>query len=251
VGAACRRARRAEGRFPAFRTILPVILEAEVGLDRSAPERASETTVDVEADLDDNQRRVVRLCLIGLAVLGIGSMIGAMSVLYLANHFPLLLIALSPTGRHLILVAPTVHPAAFVAVATLRRLVFYVPCFILGRTLGSTALAWLETRFRGAARFVQWLDRIFQRAQYPAVFFLPGPIMSTIAGNAKMPVAIWISLIACGLVLRMLVVVWFGEWLREPIERLLELFDEYWIPGTIVLVAGTALYRWLRRPGRA
>ena len=168
-------------------------------MDRSTPGRASETPADVETGLDDSQRRVVRLCLIGLAVLGTGSMIGAMSVLYLANHFPLLLIALSPTGRHLILVVPTVHPAAFVAVATLRRLAFYVPCFILGRTLGSTALAWLETRFRGAARFVQWLDRIFQRAQYPAVFFLPGPIMSTIAGNAQMPVATWILLIACGL----------------------------------------------------
>ncbi len=219
-------------------------------MDLSAPGRASETPVDVETGLDDSQRRVVRLCLIGLAVLGIGSMIGAMSVLYLANHFPLLLIALSPIGRHLILVVPTVHPAAFVAVATLRRLAFYVPCFILGRTLGSTALAWLETRFRGAARFVQWLDRIFQRAQYPAVFFLPGPIMSTIAGNAQMPVATWIPLVACGLVLRMVVVVWFGEWLREPIERRLELFDEYWIPGTIVLVAGTALYQWRRRTGR-
>ena len=220
-------------------------------MDQSAPERASETPVDVETGLDDDQRRIVRLCLIGLAVLSIGSMIGAMSVLYLANHSPLLLIALSPTGRHLILVVPTVHPGAFVAVATLRRLAFYVPCFILGRTLGSTALAWLETRFRGAAQFVQWLDRIFQRAQYPAVFFLPGPIMSTIAGNAKMPIAAWLPLIACGVVLRMVVVVWFGEWLREPIERVLELFDEYWIPGTIVLVAGTALYQWRRRTGRS
>ena len=219
-------------------------------MDLSAPGRATETPVDVETGPDDSQRRIVRLCLIGLAVLSIGSMIGAMSVLYLANHFPLLLIALSPTGRHLILVVPTVHPGAFVAVATLRRLAFYVPCFILGRTLGSTALAWLETRFRGAARFVQWLDRIFQRAQYPAVFFLPGPIMSTIAGNAKMPVATWLPLIACGVVLRMVVVVWFGEWLREPIERVLELFDEYWIPGTILLVAGTALYQWRKKTGR-
>ena len=219
-------------------------------MDLSASGRASETPIDVETGLDDSQRRVVRLCLIGLAVLSIGSMIGTMSVLYLANRFPLLLIALSPTGSHLVLVVPTVDPVVIVAVATLRRLAFYVPCFILGRTLGNAALAWLEPRFRGAARFMQWLDRIFQRAQYPAVFFLPGPAMSTIAGNAKMPVATWMPLIACGLVLRMIVVVWFGEWLREPIERLLELFDEYWIPGTVVLVAGTALYRWRRRPGR-
>lgn len=201
----------------------------------------------VETGLDDSQRRVVRLCLMILAVLWMSSMIGAMSVLYLANHFPLLLIALSATSRHLILVAPTVHPAAFVAVATLRKLAFYVPCFILGRTLGSAALSWLDTRFRGAARFVHWLDRIFQRAKYPAVFLLPGPIMSTIAGNSGMRVAIWVPLIACGVVLRMVIVLWFGEWLREPIERLLEWFDEYWIPGTIALVAGTLLYQWVRR----
>ncbi|MGE4605307.1 MAG: hypothetical protein AAEJ52_01040 [Myxococcota bacterium] len=213
----------------------------------SASGHGGEAPVDVETDLDGDQRRVVRLCVIGLAILGTGSMIGSMSVLYLANHFPLLLIALSPIGRHLILVAPTVHPTAFIAVATLRRLAFYLPCFILGRTLGPRALAWLHTRFRGAARFVQWLERIFQRARYPAVFLLPGPIMSTIAGKARMPIAKWIPLIAAGLVLRMIVIVWFGEWVREPIERLLALFDEYWIPGTIVLVVGTGIYQIRKR----
>jgi hypothetical protein len=209
--------------------------------------RADEAPVDVEGALDGGQQRIVRRCLMGLAVLGVGSMIGSTSVLYLANRYPLLLIALSPIGRHLILVVPTVHPAAFVTVATLRRLLFYVPCFILGRTLGSTALAWLETRFKGAAGFVRWLERLFQRARYPAVFLLPGPIMSTIAGKARMPITTWISLVASGLVLRMIAIVWFGEWMREPIERLLALFDEYWIPGTIVLVTVTAIYQWRKR----
>ena len=32
-----------------------------------------------------------------------------------------------------------------------------------------------------------------------------------------------------------------------PVERLLEIFDEYWIPGTIVLVCGALLYQWRRR----
>ena len=138
----------------------------------SATGQASEKSIGAETGLDDGQRRVVRLCLIGLAVLGTGSMIGSMSVLYLSNHFPLLLIALSPISRHLVLVAPTVDPALFVAVALGRRLAFYIPCFLLGRNLGDAALTWLDARFRGAARFIQWLDQIFQRAQYPAVFFL-------------------------------------------------------------------------------
>ena len=220
----------------------------EVRLDPSVTaEEASDTRIDLGDGLDDRQRRIVRMCLLGMVVFGIGSTIGAMSVLYLSTHFPLLLIALSPTGRHLILVAPTVHPGAFLAVGTLRRLAFYVLCFVLGRTLGSRALAWLETRSRGAARFVEWLDRIFQRAKYPAVFLLPGPIMSTIAGNAKMSFGTWLPLIAGGVLVRMVAYIWFGEWLREPIERLLEWFDEYWVPGTIVLGVGTLFYQWLRR----
>ena len=75
-----RRVRRAAGsrpvpRFPHYNS---GSLPAEGGLDLPAPERAGETPADVETGLDDRQRRVVRLCLIGLAVLGTGSMIGAL-----------------------------------------------------------------------------------------------------------------------------------------------------------------------------
>ena len=44
----------------------------------------------------------------------------------------------------------------------------------------------------------------------------------------------------------MLLVLGFAEWLRGPIETLLALIDEYWIPGTVVLVIGIAIYRWRR-----
>ena len=42
----------------------------------------------------------------------------------------------------------------------------------------------------------------------------------------------------------------FAEWLREPIEALLEVIDEYWMPGTFVLVLFVLGYRWwLKRKG--
>lgn len=218
-----------------------------MGLGLPAAGQTAEIPPELEAKLDADQRRLVRRCLVVLATLSAGSIAGAASVLYLANHYPLLLIALSPIGRHLILIAPTVAPAPFVAVATLRSLAFYVPCYLLGRALGAKGLEWLETRNPKVARWVHWLNRLFQRARYPAVFLFPGPIMSAIAGNARMPGATWIAWIVSGLVVRMIVIVWFGEWLREPIEELLALFDEYWIPGTIVLVGGTLLYQWRKR----
>ena len=68
------------------------------------------------------ERRIVALCLSILGVLSSGAMLGVAFSLYLVNHYPLLLIALSPLGRHLVLVAPTVHPAAFVVVAVGRHI---------------------------------------------------------------------------------------------------------------------------------
>ena len=49
----------------------------------------------------------------------------------------------------------------------------------------------------------------------------------------------------------MLFVIGVGEWLREPIEALLALIDEYWIPGTAVLVTIVALTQWRRRVASA
>ncbi len=182
-----------------------------------------------------------------LGVLGGGSLLGVAASLYLANNFPLLLIALSPIGRHLILVAPTVDPVAFVAVASIRRLLFYLPCFHLGRTLGPEALVWIEVRAARTGRFVRWLERLFQRASRAVVFALPGPGMSTIAGVSGMPLRVFLPLVSAGLVVRMVLVVAVGEALRAPIERVLALIDEYWIPGTVLLVAGVALYQWRMR----
>ena len=58
--------------------------------------------------LDSEQRKPVRLCLSVLGALGTASLIGVAFSLYLVNHYPLLLIALSPLGRHMVLVAPMV-----------------------------------------------------------------------------------------------------------------------------------------------
>ena len=86
--------------------------------------------------LDSEQRKTVRLCLSVLGALGTASLIGVAFSLYLVNHYPLLLIALSPLGRHMVLVAPMVDPIAFVVVAVARRMGFYLASFHLGRTLG-------------------------------------------------------------------------------------------------------------------
>jgi len=205
---------------------------------------------DIRSRLGPEQLRTIRRSLTVLGVLGTGSMLGGAFSLYLVNHWPLLLIGLSPIGRHLVLVAPTVDPFAFIAVGTTRRLLFYLGSFHLGRALGPAGLEWLERRWARAARFIRWLERLFAFAPRTAVFLLPGPAMSTIAGTAGMAPRVFTPIVVGGLVLRMVTIVYFAEWLREPIEWLLAWIDVYWVPGTVVLVTGIAIHqcvRWRRR----
>jgi membrane protein DedA with SNARE-associated domain len=197
--------------------------------------------------LDAQRRRVVRVCASALAGLSAASMVGVASSLYLVNHAPLLLVALSPIGRHLWLVAPTVDPVAFVLVVVARRMLFYLASFHLGRALGPAGIVWLEQRAAGFGRFVRWLERIFSRAANAVVFFFSGPTVSALAGASGMPPRRFAALAAPGLVLRTVVVVGVAAQVREEIESVLAWIDDHWIPGTVVMVALVAIYGWRRR----
>ncbi len=191
-------------------------------------------------------RASVRRCLLVLGVLSAGNIVGVMSSLYLAVHYPLVLVAISPLGRHLLLVAPSVDPMAFVIVAVLRRTVFATACFFLGRGLGPTAVMWLGARAPRTRRVYRWLEQFFARASTIAILVFPGPAMSAVAGSAGMRTARFVPLVMSGLVLRMLLVLELGEWFQRPIGQLMALIEQYWIGGTVLLVICVVLYQWQR-----
>jgi hypothetical protein len=195
---------------------------------------------------------VVRRCLWVLGFLGGGSALGVAFSLWLVNHAPLLLVALSPLGRHVVLAAPLTHPAVLLLVVVARRLIFYGALFHLGRALGPAGIDWLEARSAVAARFVRWLEGWFARASHLVLLVLAGPTTSALAGISGMRFGVFLPLVATGLAVRMALLIGFAEWLRAPIEQLLALIDEYWIPGTVVLASGVAFFQWRRlRSARA
>ena len=203
--------------------------------------------LEVPSTLTNEERKTTRLCLIALGVLGTGSMVGVAFSLYLVNHYPLLLIALSPLGRHMILVAPIVDPLAFVAVLVGRRMLFYLASFQLGRALGPPGIAWIEARAVRFGRFVRWMERLFARASHAVVLGMAGPTVSVLAGISGMRAGVFFPLATLSLVLRALLVLAFAAWIREYIEIALAWIDAYWVPGTVVMVTLVAVYRWRRR----
>jgi membrane protein DedA with SNARE-associated domain len=198
-----------------------------------------------ETDPSGRARRI-RLSLTALAILSAGSALGVAFFLYLVNHFPLLLIALSPLGRHVVLITPLADPVAIVAVVASRRMLFYAASFHLGRDLGPPGIDWLEQRAARFGRWVRWIERLFNRASRTVVLVGTGPTIAALAGISGMRFSVFMPLAAAGLVVRMALYVAFAGLLREPIEWLLAKIDEIWIPGTIVLVAAVAIYQWRR-----
>jgi len=197
--------------------------------------------------LSAEQRQTTRLCLSALGVFGAGSMIGVAFSLYLINHFPLLLVALSPLGRHIVLAVPLVNPVALVSVGVGRRLLFYLVSFHLGRALGPAGIPWLEARAARFGRFVRWVEGLFSRAPRLVVLLMTGPTVSALAGVSGMRTAVYLPLTTVSVVARMAVMVFFGEVLREYIEVILAWIDEYWLPGTLVMVVAVGIYRWRRQ----
>ena len=174
-------------------------------------------------------------------------MVGIAFSLYLTINFPLLLNALAPLDRHLILVAPAVNPFALLAIVVTRRFVLDLLFYFIGRAAGPTAIAWIEQRYSRTGRFIRWLERFFERSSRFALVLLPGPIMSTLAGSSGMRIALYVPLVLLGLVLRTTVLLSAAAWLRGPIETLRGWIDTYWLPGTVVLVIGVAIYGWRQR----
>jgi hypothetical protein len=197
--------------------------------------------------LDSEEQRIIRLSLSALGILGTGSLVGAAFSLALVTHAPLLLVALSPLGRHIVLAAAKVDPVALVAVVVVRRMLFYLASFHLGRALGPRGIPWIEARAARLGAFVRWLERLFARASHTVVLLMAGPTVSALAGISGMRTGVFVGLASLSLVGRMLLVLGFAAWMREPIEAVLAWIDQYWLPGTIVMVLMVAAYRFGRR----
>jgi hypothetical protein len=216
---------------------------AVLSVARPAGEGASEPGLL----LSDEQRRRTRLWLSVLGAVAMCSVTGTAFSMYLVKHQPLLLIALSPLARHLLLVAHRVDPLAFIALGTLRRFVFYVPFFELSRDLGAPALELLDRRMRGLRPYIGFLQRVFAFAPHVFVLISPGPVMATLAGSGGVRRGAYVPLVLVGLCLRLWIWLVIAEWAREPIEALLAWIDRYWVPGTVLLVTALVLYHWRQR----
>lgn len=186
-----------------------------------------------------------------IGVLTVGAWTGLAFAPYLMSNYPLVLIGISPASRHMVFVAPIVGPWLVLLVGGGRTLLFTTTAYFLGRAIGEPGLLWLDQHSKNFSRFVRWLQRLFQRWSYFAIFIFPLGAMASIAGAARIPPVPFFICAIAGITFRLSVLVLLAESIREPLMVFIELVRTYQLPGTVICVVGVVGYQlWKRRgPG--
>lgn len=163
-------------------------------------------------------RRTLVLLVAPIIVLVIAANVGNALWPSLIKSHPLLLIALDPRNRWLILVAKEVDAFSFFTVGFVRRILSDPLFYALGFLYGDRAVRWVERRFAPDTGLVEWMEKRFSKLAPFLVFFFPGNLVCVLAGASKMKPLVFAIVNAAGTV-TMLVLIWlFADAVERPVD---------------------------------
>jgi len=168
---------------------------------------------------------------------------------WLATHHPLLLVAVDPTDKA-VLLAVNASLVTLFPVALARRLIGQSLYFFIGRRLGPDAKEWLTAR--GYGGLLGRFDRAVRRWSYPAVLVAPRDIVCILAGDLGMGWAPFLLLAAVRDITMVLVLRQLSQTFARQIDSVLNFLNTYTLPATLVAVGAVALqFAWQSRRRRA
>jgi membrane protein DedA with SNARE-associated domain len=191
------------------------------------------------------------LLLSAAAVLTLGSFIGVGLAPTLLTYHPLLLIALSPLDRHLVVAATVTPMLPFVIVATARRMLMCTLGFGFGRAYGDEGLLFLQARYPSMRRAIATVERLLRRAAPIVLLLAPWPIICAMAGVTRVRLRLFLAMATLGQLMWTSLTYRLGEALRARIAPMLVFLREHVISTTLACLLAVAVYAWLRRGQRS
>jgi hypothetical protein len=185
-------------------------------------------------------RRRLGLLLGAFAALSTMSIVGTVLSARLVNHAPVLLLALAPANRYLLLTsAAGVNPLGYVLAAGIRYAVGGTVLYLLGRDYGEAARTWFERQPGGLPGSVRWLEKGFDAAWWAVVPVMVGSNAARLlAGVRQIRARTYALLLGIGIAGRLGVFWYLGQRFQKPLERVLDFIDRYqwWIIAAFVVV---------------
>lgn len=185
-------------------------------------------------------RPVVWLCIAISVVSMVAGWLGDLLLAGIVDRNPLLLIALNPRNRNLILATNELDAVSYYVVGFLR-LVFSDPVnFLLGFWFGDRAIAWTERRSRTYGPLVRDGEAWFRKLSYPLIFAAPNNIVCALAGATGVSAGAFAVLNISGTLARLVAIRLVGESLESPISWVVDFITQYRIPILIISALGVA-----------
>lgn len=192
-------------------------------------------------------RRLLVWCAVPLAIMTIAGFVGTAFMPYLLARRPLVLVALSPLFRHLVVAAPRVDALSFFAVAVPRHFLPDPFVYLLGREYGHLAAAWADQNSPATGKIVRAFERLFAKVGPFALLVMPDIFMSTLAGAARVPVPVFVVFNLVGTVGTVYVARSVGDMFNKPIAAMVAFFEAHLVAVTCVSIALVLFFNWYSR----
>jgi membrane protein DedA with SNARE-associated domain len=195
-------------------------------MDRLAPQHGPDRPPDPPRPVPS--RRALSLVVAGIAVLFVCNQIGNVGGPDWVNDRPLLLLCLTGLLRWQILVVNQIDPVwVFVLVGGFRLLVADPLFYLLGYWYGDSAFTWIERRSPSVGAGARKLEQYFGYASWPLVVVMPNNPVCLLAGVHRMRPIVFGALNVVGTLGRLLLIIWLGQKLQDPIDDVLGFIREY------------------------
>ncbi len=153
---------------------------------------------------------------------------------YLLVEHPLLLVALAPDGRHLVLVASQVDLLPLLAVGVPRRILAVLATFGFASLYGTKALQFAERRLRFLRRPIDFLTRALARVGAPLLVVFPTHGLAALSGATGMPWRRFLLAVSIGQPPFITAHYFFGEAISGITTRFIAFLAEHVVESTLV-----------------
>lgn len=182
----------------------------------------------------------------GIAVLFLMNQIGNIVGPSWVNAHPLPLLVLTGLLRWQILAVNQIDPVwVFVVVGAARLLVADPLFYLLGYWYGDSAFVWIERRSTAMGDGARKLSEYFGYVSWPLVVIMPNNPVCVLAGVNRMRPLVFGALNVAGTLGRLVLIIWLGQKLQEPIDAVLDFIKEYrwYLIGLSIPVVGISVWR--------
>lgn len=186
------------------------------------------------------------LLAIGVIFAALGALGTAFSPALLA-YAPIVLVALSPLPRHMVLVAPLVSPWAFFPVVLVRRYFISIVGYGIGALYGADTNAWIDARPPRWRAPMRWVVDHFGRYGPVFVALAPEPPTAALAGMTQMRGGRFLVALALGNLAYATGAYWLGRAFEAWIDTGIAWLREHVVEATLVAVVLVGIGQWAQR----